>query len=656
MCGIAGFSGSYDRSVLFKMNDLISHRGPDDHGVMVSANGRIGLAHRRLSIIDLSALGHQPMASSDGRVQIVFNGEIYNFRELRAALEEDGFTFKGHSDTEVILNLYVKHGVGILEYLNGIFAFAIFDERDGTLFIARDHLGVKPLYYAEQPKGIVFASEMKALLRSGLVASDLDPSGILAHMTYLWSPGSGTLVKGIKKLEPGHAIVVLDGRIAKHWQYYDISYAKPHVAEAPEDCIRGVANRVRTAVQRQMVADVPVGAFLSGGLDSSAVIAFAAEVASEQRIQCFTIEINDQDVSREGIVSDLPYAKRVAKHLGVDLHTVSVGVEMMDRLDQMIYHLDEPTADPAALNALFISELASQTGIKVLLSGAGGDDIFTGYRRHYALRQERFWSWLPVHIRRIVAGAATSLPVKNPSLRRISKALQYADLDQQERIASYFCWTSPAVALKLLSSEIRSQLPTEGMFGPLERTLSLPPVGTAPVDRMLYLECKHFLADHNLNYTDKMGMATGVEVRVPLLDIELVDYVAKLPVDLKQKGAVGKWIFKKAMEPYLPRDVIYRPKTGFGVPLRQWLKTRLRPLVDDLLSPHSILSRGLFDPKAVHELIERDRLGSIDGTYTVFSLLCMEMWCRQFIDGDYPLAVTRNGEFGEQTRRAQSAG
>ena len=643
MCGIVGFSGSYDRADLSRMSDLVAHRGPDDSGLMLSSDGRVGLAHRRLSIIDLSSLGHQPMATRNGRVHIVFNGEIYNFKELRASLERDGFHFNGHSDTEVILNLYVKYGAELLDHLNGIFALAIFDQQSDTLLIARDHLGVKPLYYSEQEKGFVFASEMKAILRSGLVAPNLDPNGILAHLTYLWSPGGQTLVKDIQKLEPGHAMIVRDGRVTKRWRYYDISFAKsPPVATSLDACIEGVASGVRTAVQRQMVADVPVGAFLSGGLDSSAVVAFAAEFVRDQRVQCFTIEINDQDASREGFVTDLPYAKRVAAHLGVDLHTVSVGNEMIDRLDQMIYHLDEPTADPAALNALLISELASQTGIKVLLSGAGGDDIFTGYRRHYALQQERYWSWLPVQVRYMIAKVAASLPAGNTSLRRVSKALQYADLDLQKRIASYFCWIPPESALRLLSEDARSQLSSENILEPLVRTLSIPPADTATLDLMLYLECKHFLADHNLNYTDKMGMAAGVEVRVPLLDKDLVDYVAKLPINYKQKGATGKWIFKKAMEPYLPHDVIYRPKTGFGVPLRQWLYTRLRPLVEDFLSPASILNRGLFDPKAVQTLIERDRVGATDGAYTVFSLLCMEMWCRQFIDGDYPPAVTQS--------------
>jgi asparagine synthase (glutamine-hydrolysing) len=395
-----------------------------------------------------------------------------------------------------------------------------------------------------------------------------------------------------------------------------------------------------------MVSDVPLGAFLSGGLDSSAVVTFAQQHRQEQgagaseSLQCFSIEVNQGSAVSEGFTEDLPYAKRVAGHLGVNLHVVQAGKEMMDRLPEMIYLLDEPTPDPAALNTLLISELARSQGIKVLLSGAGGDDIFTGYRRHFALMQEQWWAHWPSPLRAGLSRLASFMPVTNPMTRRIGKALQYADQDIDHRLVSYFLWTSPKQALGLLDPNFRAELSVESLYQPMLRTLQDLPFSEIPLNRMLYLECKHFLADHNLNYTDKMGMAAGVEVRVPLLDLDLVDLAGSLPLHMKQRGRTGKWILKKVMEPYLPLDVIYRPKTGFGVPLRNWLHTILKPLVDDVLSETSVRSRGVFDSEAVQQLRLLDRAGRIDATYTIFSMVCLELWCRQYIDGNYALDAT----------------
>ncbi len=638
MCGIVGYSG-FDRTALDlgALADVLAHRGPDDRGQVIFEADRIGLGHLRLAIQDLSPAGHQPMTTQSGSTVIVYNGEIYNTPELAAELRKDGIQFRGHSDTEVLIYLYEKYGEEMLSRLNGIFAFAIWDKRRSQLFVARDQLGVKPFYYVANGTRFVFASEMKALLRSGLADRALDPQAVLSHLGYLWSPGSSTLVSAVKKLEPGHAMIVKGGRIVRSWRYYDLPFGEPLLNLSENEATELVAQKVDAAVRRQLLSDVPVGAFLSGGLDSSAVVACARHALPDTRIQCFTISVRDGSVADEGFASDLPYAKRVAEHLDVDLHTVEVGPEMVDRLAEMIYYLDEPTADPAALNALFISELARQHGITVLLSGSGGDDIFTGYRRHYALQQERYWSWMPHSARRALAAASGALPVSSPALRRIGKALQYVDKSPAERLAGYFMWLGPAAALELLDRDFAASLTAVSLTQPLLATLKQLPQGVSGLNQMLYLECKHFLADHNLNYTDKMGMAAGVEVRVPLLDLELVDLAARLPLDFKQRGREGKWIFKRAMERLLPRDVIYRPKTGFGVPLRAWLQTRLRPLVDDVLSPESIRRRGVFNAGAVEALRRADHERRVDGTYPIFALVCMELWCRQYLDGRYPV-------------------
>ena len=628
MCGIAGFSGHFPASFLERANRAQAHRGPDGEGVWFDAAAGAGLAHRRLSIIDLSAAGAQPMASDGGAAVLVFNGEIYNFRALRAELEAAGQHFRGHSDTEVLLRLYLAEGEGMLARLDGIFAFALWDGRRRSLLLARDGLGVKPLYYAATPAGVAFASEIKALSQAPEVGRTLDPAALRHYLGLLWCPAPRTLLREVKKLEPGQAMWLREGQIERQWRFYELPFRQPVLPLAAADAAAQVREALRLAVSRQMVADVPVGAFLSGGLDSSAVVAFARD-CTDARLQCFSIELDGEDARREGMAADLPYARAVAKHLDVDLHTLRVGPEMADGLGDMLYHLDEPQADPAPLNALLIARLAREHGIKVLLSGAGGDDIFTGYRRHRALELERHWAWLPRGLRAGLAAGARHCPARPAALRRLGKAFQYADLDGDARLASYFNWLAPDSVEGLLAPDLRAAGRGEN---PLAGSLAALPAETAAINKMLYLECRHFLADHNLNYTDKMGMAAGVEVRVPLLDRDLVALAARLPVAYKQRRAEGKWIFKQAMEGILPREVIYRPKTGFGAPLRAWLHGPLQPLLGDLIGADSLRRRGWFDAVAVARLREADRQGRVDASYPLFAVLCVELWARIFLD------------------------
>jgi len=421
----------------------------------------------------------------------------------------------------------------------------------------------------------------------------------------------------------------------RRWRFYELPYDQPIEAMGDVEAARQVRAAVKTAVSRQMVADVPVGAFLSGGLDSSSVVAFAREEVKDGKLQCFTIGFDDAASKQEGMTADLPYAERVAATLGVDLHTIRVGPEMVDELPRVLSHLDEPQADPAPINALFICRLARERGIKVLLSGAGGDDIFTGYRRHFALGQESRWGWLPSPARRGLRALAQTLPKSSPALRRIAKAFQYANLEGDARIASYFYWIDPAL-LGPISGPAFREAGAERIEEPLVQALRGLPPGVPALNRMLYLDSRYFLVDHNLNYTDKVSMANGVEVRVPLLDPDLVSLAARLPLGMKQRGRVGKWVFKEAMEGILPRDVIHREKTGFGAPLRDWLRGPLRPLVEDVLAQRSIDSRGLFDAAAVQRLVALDRAGSVDAAYTIFAMLCIELWCRMFVDSAVP--------------------
>jgi len=618
------------------MATSIAHRGPDDSGFWWEPEARVGLAHRRLSIIDLSPAGHQPMWDADRRAVISYNGELYNYRELRKELESDGFRFRGHSDTEVLLNLYLRDGEEMLSLLNGIFAFAIWDARKRTLFLARDQLGVKPLYWTQTGRGVLFASELKALLQAPDVDRTLDLASVDYHLHYLWCPSPHTMLRRVHKLEPGHALELREGRVERQWRYWNLPYDQPIVPISAEAAAREVREQVERSVHRQMVSDVPVGAFLSGGLDSSAVVAFARDAARDGAMRCFTIGFRDELARTEGMGADLPYARRVAEHLGVELDTVWVGPEMIEQLPRMLYHLDEPQNDPAPINALLICQLAREHGIKVLLSGAGGDDLFTGYRRHRAFAQERWWRWLPASVRRAVARGAGGLPVTSSLGRRIGKAFQWADLNQDERLISYFYWIPPRTFEAVYGPDLRAASAGNGAATPLLEALAELPADTPALHRMLFLEGRFFLADHNLAYTDKTAMASGVEVRVPLIDPDLVALAARLPPSLKQRGRTGKWIFKKAMEPVLPRDVIYRAKAGFGAPLRHWVRHELQPIVDDVLSRSSLSRRGLFDPDAVQALVARDRAGRTDAAYGIFGLVCIELWCRMFVDPPTP--------------------
>lgn len=645
MCGIGGFFGDFDVSLLESMGMAMESRGPDDAGIFHAPSQQVGqqvgLVHRRLSILDLSPAGHQPMLDSQKQVAIAFNGEIYNYLELKRKLEDKGHQFNGGSDTEVLLHAYLEYGEQMLPMLNGIFAFSIWDNRSQTLFIARDQLGVKPFYYASVDKGLLFASELKCLLRYPALSREVDFEAVYNHMTFLYSPGEKTLLKHVNKLEPGYAMLVKAGRVSKKWRYYDLPYGQQDkLTCSAQEVAEQVDKGLNEAVNAQLVADVPVGAFLSGGLDSSAIVALAKKSNPDMDLQCYSIRLNTQEMGSEGFVDDLPFAEKVAKHCKVPLNVIDVDASLIMQLTKMIYHLDEPQADPAPLNVLAISELAQSQGVKVLLSGAGGDDLFTGYRRHFALQSERYWSFLPKVARLGIKNFTAILPEVSPLVRRVKKAFEYADLDGSQRIASYFSWLHPGKGLDLFSDEVKAGLTQYSPFDGLANDLKAISPDSSDLEQMLYLEAKHFLADHNLNYTDKMGMATGVEIRVPFLDVNLVDLAAKIPDNMKQNGRVGKWILKKSMEPYLPHEIIYRPKTGFGAPLRYWMRNQLKPLIDEVLSQKSLNDRGIFNARSVRQLVEDDRNGVRDYSYPIFSIVCIELWFRMFVDSDIPQIIT----------------
>src|SRR3569623_1764925 len=569
MCGIGGYSGDFDRSLLSVMNRSMAHRGPDDEGIWCSSEQRIGLSHRRLAIIDLSPLGHQPMWDVTGRAAIVFNGEIYNYIELRKDLEQRGYAFASQTDTEVLLNLYLAEGEDMLSRLNGMFAFALWDSKKQQLFVARDGLGVKPLYYAFTGRGFVFASEMKALLKEPSVPRHVDAQAVLIYITYLWCPAPRTMLSAVRKQAPGHAMLVKQGGLLRSWQFFDLPYTDAKFAGSAEEGAELLRNKLAESVRRQMIADVPVGAFLSGGLDSSAIAYFAKEHAKNGKLDCFTIAFADDAWRREGMEEDLPYAQRVAKELDLDLHIVEVGPEMAREFERMVFQLDEPQADPAALNVQFISRLARERGNKVLLSGAGGDDILSGYRRHKAHMLERLWLWLPQMTLGLAKTITGKIGMTYPDARRLARLFSNVALVDLQRIAQYFDWIDPLRRNSLISFKLRAELRDGVGENPLMNTLLGLAKGMPQLDKMLYLEAKHFLADLNLGYKDKMIMAESVEVRVPLL-------------------------------------------------------------VRDILSDEVIRRRGLFDAAGVRRFLRDDAEGRFDGAYTILAMMCVEIWCREF--------------------------
>ncbi|OFW03158.1 MAG: asparagine synthase (glutamine-hydrolyzing) [Acidobacteria bacterium RIFCSPLOWO2_02_FULL_68_18] len=644
------------------MERALVHRGPDDGGQVVFAlpGTGVGLVNRRLAIQDLTSAGHQPMtlrcpacalvdARDEERIWLTFNGEIYNFPELREQLARSGHRFFSRSDSEVVLHLYASCGPEMFARLNGIFALAIYDGRtsghragicSGDVLLARDGIGVKPLYYSESARGVLFASELKALLHCGpgYIARSLDPIAVSQYLAYQSVPAPRTVLESVRKVHPGEFLVVRRGRIEARNTFYRL----PAPATRSPETLDTLADRFRekliAAVSRQLISDVPIGAFLSGGLDSSAVVAMVHKAQPGYRVPCYTMAFDD-DFAAEGSPSDLPFAERVARHLNVHLIPVHAGPRVVDRLEEVMHALDEPTGDPAPINAYLISERAHRDGLKVLLSGAGADDILGGYRRHLWLGSERLWEAMPASLRRRVAAWAgrrrdghAAMSGAAVSARRLVKLLSQADRPQALRLIGRLQTIDPRLHASLLSPSLLADLPAGSVALPLLETLDHLPPDADPLTMMLHLEQRHFLADHNLNYLDKTTMAFGVEGRVPLLDLELVEFVATVPSRFKVAGREGKYLFKKAMEPYLPREVIYRQKTGFGVPLRRWMAGDLREAVSDVLTPQAIRDRGVFNGAVVQSLIARTQTGEVDGAYPLFSLFAFETWCRRFLD------------------------
>ena len=630
MCGIAGYVGRFEPALLGQMNRAQGHRGPDGSGEWHDAQA--GLAHVRLAILDLSPTGAQPMADASGRVVLSFNGEIYNYRELRTRLERRGIVFRGGSDTEVLANLLACYGTECLPWLNGIFAFAAWYPAEQKLLLARDAAGVKPLYWATTPTGKVFASELKSFKGVAGIDWSLDPEAVSAYLTLLYAPGVLTPAKGVRKLLPGTFTEWSADGSARSARFVPAHYSQELQPFTDRQAAEACRHYLGQAVRRQLVSDVPLGGFLSGGVDSSAIAHFAcAELQDPQRYPCFTVASKDlAGLVNEGFAEEHPYAELMARRLGVPLYDACLSDSALLDLDAMVWTLDEPTADGAAFTAYAVCHEAQERGVKVLLSGAGGDDLFTGYRRHFALRSERYWGWAPTFTRALLRRDFATTTSANPFRRRLAKLFRYADAAPAERLASYFLWIGQEALAPALSPLMRESMGTHRPVDLLLRSLDGLPEGVSRLNQMLHLERSHFLADHNLNYTDKMAMACGVEVRVPFLDPDLVAFSERLEDDQKIRGPAGKHVLRQSLRGVLPDEILARPKAGFGLPIRQLIHGAYGKRLRELADSGRLDATGLFSGAGAIALLEADRRGEVDAAYPLLGILCLESWVRQF--------------------------
>lgn len=631
MCGIAGLFGSFNPDLAGVLQAAQAHRGPDGHGAWANPATGIVLTHQRLSIIDLSTAASQPMPGVGGRYQVIFNGEIYNYKTLHGDLNARGYTYNPNSDTGVLAPLYDMLGTAMLHRLEGMFAFAIWDAEKQELFIARDHAGIKPLYYARTAQGLAFASELKALLKIPGIDTSPDPAALADYLTLLWSPGERTPINGIKKLRPGHCLLARRGEGGvqvqmKRWftpLLPNIENGEPfyHPDRTPEQLL----HLLDAVVNEQCIADVPLGAFMSGGVDSSAVV--ASMVATGHRpAHTYCIGFNDSSMKNEGFSDDLMYARKVAEHLKVPLTPMIVeSNNVLGRLPGLAALLDEPTADPAPLFVEDISKQARADGIKVLMSGTGGDDIFTGYRRHLSARIRQYAGGNAPMLAGLLKFSAPYLSkAKMGALgRRADQLAGLLALDEEKFLRQAFRTNSHPAAWQLLQPEWRKQL-AGGWLNALDEAQAQS-AGQDPVNRLLFMELAGFLPDHNLNYADKAGMAHGVEIRVPLIDKRLMNFMSDVSPSIKLHNLSLKWMFKQAVKPRLPSSVLWRKKAGFGAPVRNWLLGEGRAMVMDTLQSKDA---DWLDPENTKRWFQATVKGEVDGAYTMLAA-CFIVWWRK---------------------------
>lgn len=625
MCGIAGIFDleerrPIDESLLVAMRDSLRHRGPDDEGLHVEPG--VGLGHRRLSIIDLSG-GHQPCYNEDSTVVVVYNGEIYNFHELVEELSALGHTFRSKCDTEVLVHAWEEWGEASVERYNGQFAFALWDRNRKTAFLARDRLGINPLYYARTDDGrILFGSELKALLVDPKLSRQLDPKAVEEFFAYGYVPEPRSIFQRVQKLSPGHTLSITPEGASEPRRYWDVTFDAVERG-ADDELGEELIGRLRQAVSKRLMSDVPLGAFLSGGVDSSAVVAMMAG-ESDGAVDTCSIAFGEREFDESA------FAARVAERYGTHHYVESVKPDDFELLDRLASLYDEPFADSSAMPTYRVSELARKR-VTVALSGDGGDENFAGYRRYrWHSYEERMRAFMPASLRRPLFGLLGRAYPKADWAPKILRAKSTFEALARDSIEGYFHSVSilgDSLRSRLFSDGFRNDLGGYGAIEVLRRHGQNAP--EHPLSRVQYLDLKTYLVGDILTKVDRASMAHSLEVRVPILDHELVEWAATLPPEAKLRGREGKFLFKRSLENYLPHDVLYRPKMGFAVPLASWFRGPLQERVREAVLGPRLLDTGIFDARFLEKIVSEHQSGVRDFSAPLWSLMMFEAFCRQ---------------------------
>ncbi len=627
MCGIAGFvnkgSRAADRGVLEAMNLAIEHRGPDDDGFYVREN--VGLAMRRLAIIDLAS-GKQPIHNADKTKWIVFNGEIYNYRELREGLEERGHKFYTKSDTEAIIHLYDEYGVDCLQHLRGMFAIAIWDTVDRSLFLARDRVGKKPILYSHQANGdLIFGSEFRAVLKHPSVTREVDYEAIDSYMSYLCVPAPQTAFKQIRKLEPGHWLKWKDGEIETR-RYWLPDFSKK-IKITEEEAIVETTRILRESTKMRMISEVPLGAFLSGGVDSSIVVALMAQESSTP-VKTFSIGFEEQDFS------ELKYAKRVAEHVGAEYNEFIVRPNAVDVIPTLVDHYGEPYADSSAIPTYYVSK-ETRKHVTVALNGDGGDESFAGYERYMAMEIAEVYKKIPKPLRKAFIEAPINfLPSSELKKTRIRDVQRFLTSANEERSYRYFRWMStfkPAVKPEIYTADFAAKVAGQNNAALLDQWFDRAN-GSGILDATLLTDQMTYLPNDLLVKVDIATMANSLEARSPFLDHKIIEFAASLPESLKMNRFRPKSLLKKVAARLVPSEVIYRRKMGFGVPVGRWFRGEMKDFVHSVLLSESSLKRGIVKPEAIERYVSEHTSGQFDHAFPIWSLLMLELWFQRFID------------------------
>jgi len=626
MCGIAGFVDLWARKgraaeergeILARMCRIIRHRGPDDQGVMVKPGVALGM--RRLAIIDL-VTGNQPMSGEDGTVTIVFNGEIYNFQELKAKLEAHGHTFQTHSDTEAIVHGYEEFGPACVDDLRGMFAFAIWDEKARTLFVARDRAGKKPLYYTTTPNGtFVFGSELKSLLEHPEVERETNPEALDAYFTLGYVPDPLSIFRNVHKLPPGHYLTFTEGRVTVK-PYWDFEF-EPAESQNEADYLEELRALLDESVRLRLISDVPLGAFLSGGIDSSTVVGLMARHMG-QPVKTFSIGFHEDSYN------ELKYARLTAQKFGTDHHEFFVTPDICEVVDELAWHFDEPFADSSAIPTYMVSKLA-RDHVTVVLSGDGGDELFAGYTRYAIERKRGGFERLPKPLRE---GVMRPLSERLPHAAWGRNYLHNVSLDPVSRFLDSVSVFTSLNRKSLYTSDFAQQLGPSGYVGRVFYDLVENVKSDDQVDRLLYLDSKTYLPGDILTKVDRMSMAVSLEARAPLLDHKLIDFVTRIPSSLKLAGLETKHILKSAVKDLVPAEILHRPKQGFGVPIQEWINQQLRARIRETLSESRTRQRGYVDSHYVDVLLDEHERGRRDHSMALWALVMLELWHRRFVD------------------------